>query len=189
MRVVGFGHKAQVGKDTSAKYLECQSSRKVKRVAFADKLKEVTMDLFDLSYEQCYGPQEVKEAVDPRYGKTPRELMQGVGEKLREVYEHVWVDYVFNKTIPPLEESGYDCFAISDVRYPNEGDRIHHFQGEVARIDRIAGGCSVGADHPSETAMEDYEDWDFIIDNNGTFEELYAQVDDLMEELYGREKG
>jgi hypothetical protein len=189
MRVVGFGHKAQVGKDTAANYLEGHTARRVKRVAFADKLKRIAMDLFGLSYEQCYGPPEIKEAVDPRYGKSPRQIMQELGEKMREIHEHIWVDTVFNATIPPLQKRGYDYFAISDVRYPNEGDRIHHFQGVVVRVDRDAGGSSVGADHSSETAMEDYEEWDFIIENNGTFEEYYAKVDDLMEEIDGREKG
>ena len=146
------------------------------------------MLLFGLSYEQCYGPKSIKEAVDPRYGKSPREIMQGVGEKMREIYEDIWVDTVFNTVIPPLAEEGFDCFIISDVRYPNEGDRVHHFKGTVVRVDRDAGGSSVGADHPSETAMDDYGEWDFIIDNNGTFEEYYAKVDGLMEEIDDRAK-
>ena len=187
--VIGLGHKAQVGKDTAAEYLEGRHPGVVKRVGFADKLKQITMDLFGLSYEQCYGSKEVKETVDPRYGKSPRQIMQEVGEKMREIYEDIWVDTVFNTTIPPLEESGYDFFVISDVRYPNEGDRVHHFEGTVVRVDREAGGTSVGADHLSETAMDDYEGWDFIIDNNGTFEEYYAKVSGLVEEIDDRKKG
>ena len=121
MKVIGLGCTAQVGKDTAAEYWEEKYPGKVKRVGFADKLKQICMLLFGLSYEQCYGPKEVKEAIDPRYGKTPREIMQGVGEKMREIYPDIWVDTVFYTTIPEWQKEGFDCFVVSDVRYPNRG--------------------------------------------------------------------
>lgn len=189
MYIVGLGCTAQVGKDTAASYLEKKHPGKVKRVAFADKLKQMAMDVFGLTQEQCYGAVEVKEAVDPRYGLSPREIMQGIGEKMREIYPAIWVDTVFNSTIPELEQQGYNCVVISDVRYPNEGDKVHEHGGFVVRIDRKSGGTSVGASHSSETAMANYEDFDFIVENNGTFEGFFEQIDRMMEEIgYGREE-
>jgi hypothetical protein len=93
MRVVGLGYKAQVGKDTAADYLEGRHPGAAKKVAFADKLKKITMDLFGLSHEQCYGSKEVKETIDPRYGKSPRQIMQEVGDKMRQIYEE---DLIFS---------------------------------------------------------------------------------------------
>ena len=84
MRLIGFGCTAQVGKDTAAEYLEKKYPGRVKRVSFAEALKSVAMELFGLTWDQCYGPQEIKEAVDPRYNLTPREILQGIGEKMRE---------------------------------------------------------------------------------------------------------
>jgi len=183
MQIIGLGCTAQVGKDAAAEYLEKLYPGKVKRVAFADKLKQVAMDVFDLSWEQCYGSQEVKEAVDPRYNMSPREIMQGVGEKLRKVYPDVWIDAVFNVTIPKFAARGFDCFVISDVRYPNEADRIHKMGGTVVKITREGSGVTVGASHSSETAMNNYQDFDFVLENNGGFEEYYRKLDQLMGEL------
>lgn len=182
VKVVGLGATAQVGKDTAAEYIEAKYPG-AKRVAFADKLKKIAMDLFGLSWEQCYGPVEVKEAVDPRYGLTPREILQGIGEKMREIYEDIWVDTVFYTTIPELQRQGYNKFVISDVRYPNEADTIHDRGGLVVKIEREAGGVSVGADHSSETAMVDYKLYHKIMENNGTLDEFFADVDSLVEDL------
>jgi len=189
MKVIGLGCTAQVGKDTAAEYWEKKFPGRVKRVAFADKLKQVCMLLFDLSYEQCYGSKEIKEAIDPRWGMSPREILQKVGEGMRKIYPDIWVDTVFYTTIPDHEKDGYDFFVISDVRYPNEGDKVHKEDGTLIKVLRDAGGVEVGADHSSETAMKDYTNFDFIIDNNGSFEEYFETLDKLMEQIDGREEG
>lgn len=188
MKVVGFGCTAQVGKDTAAKYLEQKYPGKFKRVAFADELKKAAMVIFGLSWEQCFGSQEVKEAIDPRYGKSPRQLLQELGEKMREIFPDIWIVKVFNETIPQLQEEGYEYFGISDVRYPNEANWIRKYDGTVVRVTREGSGTSVGADHSSETAMKNFV-CDVEISNNGTHEEYFAKLDTLMEEvLHGREE-
>lgn len=189
MQVIGLGCTAQVGKDTAAEYLEKKYPGKVKRVAFADKLKQVCMLLFGLSYEQCYGSKEVKEAIDPRYGMSPREIMQKVGEGMRKIYPNIWVDTVFYTTIPEHQKEGYDCFVVSDVRYPNEGDKIHAEAGTLIKVLRDEGGVEVGSEHSSETAMKDYTDFNFVIENNGTFEEYFEKLDKIAEAIVhnGRE--
>ncbi len=189
MKVIGLGCTAQVGKDTAAEYWEKKFPGRVKRVAFADKLKQVCMLLFDLSYEQCYGSKEIKEAIDPRWGMSPREILQKVGEGMRKIYSDIWVDTVFYTTIPDHQKDGYDFFVISDVRYPNEGDKVHKEDGTLIKVLREAGGVEVGANHSSETAMKDYTAFDFIIDNNGSFEEYFETLDKLMEQIDGREEG
>ena len=189
MKLIGLGCTAQVGKDTAAEYWEKKYPGIVKRVGFADKLKEVCMLLFGLSHEQCYGSKEIKEAIDPRYGISPRAIMQGVGEKMREIYPNIWVDTVFYTTIPTYLENGFDCFIVSDVRYPNEGDKVHKEGGTLVKVLRDEGGVIHGAQHSSETAMKNYTNFDFIIDNNGTFEAYYERLDKLMEEIDGREEG
>lgn len=180
MLIVGFGCTAQVGKDTAAEYLEKKYSGRVKRVAFADKLKKVAIDLFGLSWEQCYGSQQIKETVDSRYGMTPREILQGIGEKMRHVYPDIWVDTVFNTTIPEFVKQGFDCFVISDVRYPNEANKIHAAGGAVVKVIRTGSGVTVGASHSSETAMQEYKEFDFILENNGDFQEYFWKIDRLM---------
>ena len=190
MEVIGFGCTAQVGKDTASTYLEQKYPGKFKRVAFADELKKAVMVIFDLSREQCFGSQEIKETIDPRYGKSPRQLLQELGVKMREIFPDIWVAKVFLETIPKLREQGYEGFAVSDVRFPNEADWIHKHGGIVVRVTRNEGGTSVGADHSSETAMRNYA-CDVEISNNGTFEEYFEKLDRMMEEVlqYGGDEG
>ena len=180
--ILGFGATAQVGKDTAAEFIE-NNYPTAKRVAFADKLKMIAIMLFGLTHEQCYGPVEIKEKIDPRYNLTPREILQGIGEKMREIYEDIWVDTVFYTTIPELRKQGYDKFIISDVRYPNEADTINDKGGVVVKIERQDGGVSVGANHSSETAMINYNLYHKILENNGTLDKFFADVDFLVEEL------
>jgi hypothetical protein len=190
MYIIGFGCTAQVGKDTACEYLEKKYPGKVKRVGFADKLKLIVMELFDLSWEQCYGAKEIKEAIDERYGKSPRKLMQELGEKMREIYPEIWVDTVLYVTIPQYQREGYDCFVISDVRYPNETAGVHNANGVVVKVERDDSGVIAGKDHSSETALKDYKKFDFIIENNGSFEQFYSKLDRMMEDTgYGRTQG
>ena len=191
MRIIGLGSTAQVGKDTIASYLEWRylleerDPCKVKRVAFADKLKEVAMGLFGLSYEQCYGSKEEKETIDPRFNKSPRQIMQELGAKMREIYPDIWVDTLFITVLPPLQVQGYNTFVVSDVRYPNEAAKIHAAGGFVVKVTRPNSGTDVGASHASEVSMDNYSAFDFHINNNGSLEELYTQVDSMMEEING----
>jgi len=189
MEIIGLGTTAQVGKDTVAAYLEKKYLGKVKRVGFADKLKKIAMELFGLSYEQCYGINEEKEAIDPRYGKSSRQIMQELGQKMREIHESIWVDTVFYVTVPVLKKEGFTTFVVSDVRYPNEGESLHLRGGVVVKIIRPGPGISVGATHDSETSMNNYTGFDYYIHNDGTLEQLYAKVDALMEEINGRAQG
>lgn len=184
MLIVGLGTTAQVGKDTAAEYLVSKYPGKVKRVAFADKVKDVARLVFGLSEEQMYGPVSVKEAVDGRYGITPREIMQGIGDKMRGIYTPIWVETLFNTTVPHWEKQGYEVFVISDVRYPNEADFIHKQGGYVVKITRDAGGVSVGQQHSSEVSMNDYTNFDFQIVNNGSLEDYYNKIDEMMEVIY-----
>lgn len=189
MYILGLGCTAQVGKDTAADYLEKRYPGRVKRIGFADKLKKIAMELFGLSYEQCYGAQGIKETIDPRYGLTPREILQSIGEKMREIYPSIWVDTVFNTTMVELQAAGYDCFVISDVRYPNEADRVHDKGGVVVKITRKGSGVTVGAKHSSETSMQDYKEFDYVIENDSTLEEYFQKIDQVMEDLeYGRKE-
>jgi hypothetical protein len=59
--ILGF---AGTGKDTVAELLGYHGYQ---RMAFADPLKRVVMELFDFTYEQMWGTLAQKEAPDPRY--------------------------------------------------------------------------------------------------------------------------
>lgn len=74
-------------------------------------------------------------------------------------YEQVW------GTLPN--------WIITDVRFPNEAQAILARGGKLIRIERDV--CQK-IDHPSETSLDDWNDWLCVIKNNGTIEDLKTQV-------------
>ncbi len=68
-----------------------------------------------------------------------------------------------------------DIAVITDVRFPNEAQKILEFGGEVWRIDADERLGPSTDDHDSEQQFPDHLVTN-IIDNNGTLEELKANV-------------
>jgi hypothetical protein len=99
-------------------------------------------------------------------------LLQVVGGFFRNFIDpDVWVNYLFKHQ---------QKFAIiSDVRYPNEVQRIHDHGGIVLNITK--------PDHefPNDGRSDLHESetqillTDFIIDNYGTLKDLYEKLDDF----------
>ena len=113
---------------------------------------------------------------------TIRELFQKIGtDAIRNnVHPDAWVnalmiDYkskCFNAR-KGFKITDYPNWLITDVRFPNEVKAIKDKKGILIRIERK--GCST-SEHLSETALDSYKDWDYVIDNNGTVDELLEQV-------------
>lgn len=65
--------------------------------------------------------------------------------------------------------------VITDMRFPNEEDMIKSYGGHIIRISR-PGFDSDG--HRSESSI-DLIDYDYLIENNGTIEQLHYEVEKL----------
>ena len=74
--LIGLVGKKGSGKDTTADFLVEKFDFKKK--AFADPLKSVVQKLFLLEKDDLYDPIK-KETIDPRWGMSPRQMMQMVG--------------------------------------------------------------------------------------------------------------
>ena len=182
--IIGISGKAGSGKDTAAKMLEVLyanpdisyedfSNRKYKNFAdiqivhFADILKETVQVLFGIG-EWETNTQEGKKTTIEWIGKTVRELLQGVGQGLRDVIDpNLWIKVLFANT------ENWSNYIIADVRYPNELDAIKERNGILLRIDRKDAGAG---NHSSEIALDDYKEWDVHIENNGSIEDLFEAM-------------
>jgi hypothetical protein len=174
--IIGLGYKARAGKDTIADYLV--KNHRFKKIAFADALKRGCMEIFGLTHEQCYG--DLKEVVDDFWKATPRYILQKVGtECLRNGYDpDIWI-----KSVQKAVTNG-ERWVISDVRFINEARAVSMWGGSVVRVDRSVAGATGGVErHASEVELDSYNDWDVIIKNNGTFQELYDRVDQVMKNV------
>ena len=182
--IIGISGKAGSGKDTAAKMLEVLyanpdisyedfANRRYKNFAdiqvvhFADILKETVQVLFAIG-EWETNTQEGKRVTVDWIGKTVRELLQEVGQGLRDAIDpDLWVKALFANT------EDWANIIIADVRYPNELEAIKERGGILIRIDRNGAGAG---NHSSETALDDYNDWDFHIGNNGSMEDLFEAM-------------
>jgi hypothetical protein len=140
---------------------------------FADYLKKICIDLFDLTPAQVYGSDDNKNTKTP-YNMTAREFLQYFGtDIMRKIKDTVWVDYTLKNIL--TEQSS--VAIIPDVRFPNEVQAIKNAGGTMIRLTRDVHNSN----HPCETALDqDKFDWmafDFIIDNEG--KDITTLVSDL----------
>ena len=134
---------------------------------FADILKETVQALFGIG-EWETGTQEGKKVTISWIGKTVRELLQEVGQGLRDAVDpNLWIKALFANT------EDWSNYIIADVRYPNELEAIKERDGVLIRIDRNGVGAG---NHSSETALDDYNNWDVHIENNGSLENLFEAM-------------
>lgn len=128
---------------------------------FADYLKKICVDLFDLSPSQVYGNDTDKNTMT-QYEMTAREFLQYFGtDVMRKIKDTIWVDYTLKNIIQEQSEIA----IIPDVRFPNEVEAIKKSGGYLIRLTRNVHG----SDHPCETALDkenfDWDNFDHIIYN------------------------
>jgi hypothetical protein len=182
--IIGISGKAGSGKDTAAKMLEVLYANpeisyddyKNKRyrnfvdvqiVHFADALKETAMAVCTLG-EDDVNTQGGKKQTIEWLGITVRELLQKLGTCIREsIDDKFWVKALYANT------KDWANIIIADVRFPIEVESIKERGGKIIRIDRSGAGAG---NHSSETALDNYTNWDFHVGNNGSLEELFETM-------------
>ena len=190
------------GKDTIADYLV--NIHQFRRDSFAASLKDAVAAVFGWDRDMLEGrsrsSREWREKVDSWWAArlnmphlTPRWVLQYWGTEVlrRGFHEDIWVASLENK----LRRSSDDV-VISDCRFPNEVAALRRSGGYVIRVHRGNtpewwGTAVVNPElmpqvypevHASEWAWA-ATDFDRVIPNHGTLDELYAQINDLVRDL------
>lgn len=119
---------------------------------------------------------------------TVREFLQRVGTNaLRDkIHEDVWVNALFSEykflddskrvsmgNIIDYSNCPFPNWLISDLRFQNEFNAIKIRKGLCIRINRNINNKS---NHPSEISLDHIENWDYVLNNNGSIEELIEEV-------------
>lgn len=152
--IIGISGKCGTGKSTLARYLAGLMGGLV--VSFADCLREEIRDIFGIPIEST---RDRKDSI-VRLGRremTVRELMQWWGTEVRRKQDPAyWVNALW-RNIGVAEICG-EVFVIDDVRFPEEADAIREWGGLLVRL--LPYGdyqpIAAGADHESETALDNY---------------------------------
>lgn len=178
-QLIGIHGKARSGKDTVAKYLVERHG--FMRNAFADPLKLAAKQMFCLTDAQTW-QDDMKEVVIPYWGRSPRQIFQLLGtEGGRQVFgEDLWL----RRWNYHYEQFGPVCnYVTPDVRFGNEADLIRNLGGRLIHLQsnrNHAGLADMTKLHASEQGLRVLPD-DFVIDNSGSFNDLYNAIDELME--------
>lgn len=192
--IIGLTGLARSGKDTVGAYLV--KERQFERLAFADPLKKSVAALLDIPFNRVDQLKLNPDCTIILQNKTVnigaesaaanhvteskeisfRELLQRYGtEAHREVFGYdFWVD----QTLPVQGYYPGRAIVVTDVRFDNEAARVKKLGGAVWAIERD--GIVPGDAHASE--ILDFP-VDLVIQNNGTFEELFANVEDALTQM------
>jgi hypothetical protein len=156
--LVGFtGYKGS-GKDTAARGLIRHGFH---RIAFADKIKDLSKSLFNLTFEEMHH-RELKEKVLDRWPyKSPREIMQTLGESMKNVAPDVWSKIIEDQYVKLAKQ--HQSVVIADIRFPHEFELVKSLGGTVYRVDRI--GHRNDDVHVSEQYINTF-DVDYVLANN-----------------------
>jgi len=188
------------GKDTAADYLV--NFHEFRRDSFAATLKDAVAAVFGWDRELLEGrtkqSREWREQVDPWWAErlkkpelTPRLVLQLWGTEVcrRSFHDDIWIASLESRL-----RNSRDNIVISDCRFPNEINSIKQAGGKVVWVQRgelpswhimaakANRGDIVAAEklkqlgiHASETAWVG-TDFDYIVDNNGTVDDLYKRI-------------
>ncbi len=137
---------------------------------------------------------------------SPRIMLQALGTEWGRdaIGPNVWMDCLLRDARTVLHEGTVRSFkytpldgcieathtempsgvVVSDIRFENEFQRIRHEGGAVIRIlrpDTDAEAATIGiAGHASEAHAFSFDNFDFILKNEGTLVDLYRAVDAYM---------
>lgn len=168
--LVGLSGRSGAGKDTAAALLVERYG--FERIAIADPLKRVAALAFGLRDEQLWG--EERNALDERWGTTPRVMYQQLGDGLRAIHPAAltrgWIDAVTR-----ARESG-TAVVVPDVRMPSELQLIRNLGGVVWRVVRPDLPPLPGGDHATETALDNAGTFDAVLLNDGSVAELHRRA-------------
>lgn len=138
-------------------------------------------------YLDIYSAEEVNDIfVQETISITPRLLLQTIGTDIvRTINPNIWVNKLMNDYISYADAiSGtseikklYPNWIITDTRFPNEVKAIKEKDGITIRINRES---DYNSNHSSETALDDYEDFDYTIDNNNCIDCLIEKVKEIL---------
>lgn len=109
---------------------------------------------------------------------TVRELLQQVGTDIfRKMYENIWV----NSCLRVIRKENFKYALIADMRFPNEADAIKSEGGILLRLTRKITDKDI---HTSETALDNYQGFDKILDNSQLgIDESYNEVVKFVKEI------
>lgn len=158
--IILIAGRARSGKSTLAKYLQNEYTKSNKKVIISPYTKYLK------NYIEEVTEQQITE------DNKPRDLLQQISSKIikGELKDY---DFFIRRQIEDIEVYSYfaDIILIPDVRFPEEIERIKHKFSDVISVGIMRQGYTSDLTPEqqkdiTETALDNYHDYDFKINNN-----------------------
>lgn len=173
--------------DVFVQYAERELWPHIKVYHFADPLKEMAANLFDLDEKLIYGSNEDKDTKtsfvwsnvpmgDPQNNQNMsiREFLEYFGTKIiRKIKNDAWAEF----TIKRIVRENSSVAIIPDVRFPNEVLAIQAAGGKVIRLTRDKFNSNAEAESALDKNVFDWSQFDAVIENNN------ISIQELCDEL------
>ena len=166
--------KARHGKDTTGEFIKEYYEKKGKKV--------VTLQL---SSPLKYYANKVL-GWDGNEETKPREFLQKVGTDI--IRGQIDEKFLIKRLIADIKVLSYFCdiIVVTDVRIPLEFEEIEKEYDNVVKVlvrrtnfETVLTGKE--QKHLTETALDTYSNYDYIIENDSTLESLKSKVEKLLE--------
>lgn len=131
-RIVGLAGGEAAGKSTVAQNFSAMTDGWHMEMSY--RPWQITRAIWALREEQDRHPW--KDEIDPRYDRTPRQLVQALTEGCKRADEHVWIREV-NRVIGSL--GPFKPIFVAGIRFRNEIEWIKASGGLVLTVDTVPG--------------------------------------------------
>lgn len=165
--IIIFSGKQYAGKDTAAKIM-LDKMQNYRRCAMGDIIKLTYGSQKGLTYDE----------IEKNKAKYRSDLIV-LGNWGREQDPDYWLKKI-------IKQKG--DIIVTDVRVPHEYEVFKNagaitIRVEATRETRAKRGQLVGENDITEVGLDNEKNWDYIIDNNSTYEYLKSQVEKIVDEI------
>jgi hypothetical protein len=176
---IAFGYKARSGKDTAAEYLQKQYGGEIFK--FAQPIYDIMKAAHKIAGIDTFKDTKMLTWVGTDWG--------------RSINKDLWVNNCLDRINAAQRRGCYmsgepfvNNFFVTDMRFPNEAEALKNNGFVLVRIDRNNRPVENRANHESENAMNDFKDWDIVINNDSQLKEFYEQLEKLVQHINNTKK-
>lgn len=187
--IVGVYGKKRTGKDTFVRHCISKKDRHVVQYNFSRPIYSMLIDCFldddeVPPFDPVTGDWDKEQIIEP-YGVNLRHMLQTLGTDWGRnlINKDVWVfkaQQWLDKVLSSPLANKRMLIIFSDVRFSNEVNFIKRNGGYLVEVRRDTG---LQDNHASENEEIDESLVDYVIHNNGTFEEYGERIDKVLDSL------
>jgi hypothetical protein len=124
---------------------------------------------------------------DGKEETKPRTFLQDIGDLVKEINPNFLIDRVVEDI--EIYKHYFDNIIICDARFKDEIENIKKKYNSI--VIRIIGEYSNLNDtqkrHNTEISLDNYNKYDYIINNNGSIQDLENKISYILKEVYNYE--